>query len=110
MTTKNNLEKRVETKTKNQLQILDFWAPKCTACENLGLFLDQLQEKYGDAFELTKINAREYEEERLKFRVMHVPTLIFLKDGDLVFRRVGFDNMPNNKQVIENEIMNHLRR
>jgi len=107
MTTKNNLEKRVETKRKNQLQILDFWVTKCLACEKLGLFLDQLQEKYGDAFELTKINALEDEEERLKFRVMNVPTLIFLKDGDPVFRRVGFDN--DAKQVIENEIMNHFR-
>ena len=108
MKEKNALEKMEDQLNSAQLQILDFWAIKCAPCELLGYFLDELHEKHGDAFQLNKINARENEDLRFKYRVMNVPTLIFLKEGEVVFRHVGFDGFPQTKQAIEKEIIKHL--
>jgi thioredoxin 1 len=108
MKEKNALEKMEVQLKRGQLQILDFWAIKCTPCELLGYFIDELHEKHGDAFQLNKINAHENEDLRIKYRVMNVPTLIFLKDGDVVFRHVGFDGVNQTKQEIEREIIKHL--
>jgi thiol-disulfide isomerase/thioredoxin len=70
--------------------------------------MDELQVKHGDAFQLKKINARENEELRIKHRVMNVPSLIFLKDGEVVFRHVGFDGFNQTKHKIEEEIIKQL--
>jgi thioredoxin 1 len=108
MKEKNNLEKMDAQVKKGQLQILDFWVIKCTPCELLEYFMDELQVKHGDSFQLKKINARENEELRIKYRVMNVPSLIFLKDGEVVFRHVGFDGFAQTKQAIEKEIIKQL--
>lgn len=105
MIKKNNLVKVEELQQENTLpQILDFWVDGCGPCNLLSPFLDELSKKYEHQIQIIKLNAQEAKDLQMQYRILAVPTLIFLKDDEFVSRHVGFDGKNHTKEKIENEI------
>ena len=70
--------------------VIDFWAEWCGPCLKLGPAVEELAEKFEGKAVVGKINVDENDEISSEYRVRNIPTVIFIKDGKLVDRTVGF--------------------
>ena len=69
--------------------MIDFWATWCGPCRILSPTVDEIADEYADRITVAKCNVDDAEEIAMQFRIMSIPTLIFLKDGVVVDKRVG---------------------
>jgi thioredoxin 1 len=98
---KNDKNGVVQNESKT-IEMLDFYLPiGCPACRTLEKFFDELTFKYGNLDRVQKIDVLENKELCDKYRIMNAPTMIFLRDGEVIERIVGFDNTLKTKSQIE---------
>ena len=69
--------------------MIDFWAIWCGPCRILSPTVDEIAEEYADRITVAKCNVDDAEDIAMQFRIMSIPTLIFLKNGEVVDKRVG---------------------
>ena len=69
--------------------LIDFWATWCGPCRILSPTVDEIADEYADRITVAKCNVDDAEEIAAQFRIMSIPTLIFIKDGAVVDKRVG---------------------
>ena len=68
--------------------LLDFFASWCGPCRMVGPILDEIAEERED-IKVCKINIDEQPELASQYRVMSIPTLMVLKNGQVVGHSVG---------------------
>jgi len=69
--------------------LIDFWAPWCGPCRQLGPIVDEIAKEAAGKFEVFKCNIDENPEVPSKFGVRSIPTLMIFKDGKLVDTKIG---------------------
>ena len=69
--------------------LVDFWANWCGPCKMLAPTIDQLAETYEGKATIAKIDVDAEPNLARRFGVMSIPTVIILKDGAEVDRKVG---------------------
>ena len=84
--TKDNFQQEVLESSKPVL--LDFWAAWCMPCRMLSPILDEIAEET-DEFKICKINVDEEGDLAMQFKVMSIPTLVVMKNGEEVNRSLG---------------------
>ena len=84
--TVENFEEEVIKETKPVL--VDFWASWCGPCKMLSPIVDELAEELTQV-KVCKVNVDEQEELAQKYRVMSIPTLLVIQDGNVVQTSVG---------------------
>ena len=82
----DNFEQEVMQSEKPVL--LDFWAPWCGPCRELGPVVDALGEELTDV-KVGKVNVDEQRELAKQYRVFSIPTLVVIRDGQVVNKSVG---------------------
>ena len=88
--TKENFNELIVNGSKPVL--LDFWAPWCVPCMQLGPTLEEIAEERKDIL-VGKVNIDEEMELAQRYRVLSIPTLLVVKNGsDITARAVGFRN------------------
>ena len=68
--------------------LLDFFASWCGPCRMVGPILDEIAEERED-IKVCKVDIDEQPELASRFRVMSIPTLMVLKDGQIMEQSVG---------------------
>lgn len=68
--------------------LLDFFASWCGPCRMVGPILDEIARERED-IKVCKVNIDEQPELAHRYRVMSIPTLMVLKDGQIVEHAVG---------------------
>lgn len=76
--------------TGSGLVLVDFWAPWCGPCKMIAPVLEDLDTEIGDKVKIVKVDVDENQETASKFGIMSIPTLLVLKDGEIVDKVVGF--------------------
>jgi thioredoxin 1 len=69
--------------------VVDFWAPWCMPCRMIAPVLERLAKDYEGQALVAKVNTDENSEWAIKYGVQGIPTLLFVKDGQIVDRIVG---------------------
>ena len=72
-----------------KLVIVDFWATWCGPCRMLSPVLDEVEEEMADKITVVKVNVDDADEIAMRYRIMSIPTLVFVKNGQMVDRTVG---------------------
>ncbi len=69
--------------------VVDFWAPWCGPCKMVGPMLERIAVKYSGRFNLVMANQEDNPQASEKLNIRSTPTLLIIKDGELVDRRSG---------------------
>ena len=68
--------------------LLDFFASWCGPCRMVGPILDEIAEERED-IKVCKVDIDEQPELASRYRIMTIPTLMVLKDGQIIEQSVG---------------------
>ena len=81
--------------------VVEFWSNGCVPCRQLAKVLGQLRAEIDDEVVIGQVNAEDNAELLSRFGIRAVPTLLFIKDGDVVETRTGVDRRQVLKKIIE---------
>ena len=68
--------------------LVDFWATWCGPCRMVSPIVDEIANERDD-IKVGKINVDEQGELSMQFRIVSIPTLIVMKNGEVANKAVG---------------------
>ncbi|MBM3452244.1 MAG: thioredoxin [Bacteroidetes bacterium] len=69
--------------------LVDFWAEWCGPCRMIGPVVDELSTDYADKAIIGKVNVDENPGISAQFGIRSIPTILYIKNGEVVDRNVG---------------------
>lgn len=69
--------------------VLDFWAAWCGPCKMVGPLIDEMHKEYEGKAIIGKVDVDNNPGIAGKFGVRNIPTIIYLKGGEVVDKSVG---------------------
>ena len=69
--------------------VIDFWAEWCGPCRTIAPIVEELAEEYADRVNIGKCDVDSADDVVATYRVRNIPTLVFIKDGQVVDKHVG---------------------
>jgi len=74
---------------KDEITLVDFWAEWCGPCRMIGPVVEELATEYEGRANIGKVNVDENPEISQRFGIRSIPTLLFLKNGEVVDKQIG---------------------
>ena len=68
--------------------LLDFWASWCGPCRMVGPILEEIAAERPD-IKVCKVNVDEEQELASRFRIVSIPTLMVIRDGQIATQSMG---------------------
>ena len=84
--TAQELEQKIENGEK---VIVEMWAPWCGPCRMVGPVVDELYNEYEGKAIIGKVNVDENPEIAARYGIRSIPTILFIKNGQVVDKSVG---------------------
>ncbi len=69
--------------------VMDFWATWCGPCKKIAPDIEALAQEYEGQVIIGKCDIEENDELVSRYGVRNVPTVLFIKDGQVVDKQVG---------------------
>jgi len=69
--------------------MVDFWAEWCGPCRMVGPVVDELYNEYEGKAVIGKVNVDENPEIAARYGIRSIPTILFIKNGQVVDKSVG---------------------
>jgi thioredoxin 1 len=83
------------------LTLIDFWGEGCAPCRALSPLLEQLSEENKDHILIGKMKVEDNPKTASKYGVRGMPTMLFLKNGEVKEIMVGYRNKPTIQKSID---------
>jgi len=81
--------------------VVDFWAPWCGPCRMVAPALEQLAKEYAGKLIVAKVNVDNERQYAGRYGVQGIPTMLFVKDGEIVETQVGFRSAEDLKSKVD---------
>lgn len=88
----------------DKLSVIDFWAEWCGPCKALTPVIEQLSTEYAGKVNIGKLDVDSNPEVSMKYGIRSIPTILFVKGGQVVDKVVGA--VP--KAHLQSTIQKHL--
>jgi len=85
----------------SKIAVVDFWAEWCGPCRIVGPILDELSTEYEGKVLIGKVNVDDNAGLTSRYKVMNIPTMLFLKNGEVVDKLIGAANKATITQKID---------
>ena len=69
--------------------LIDFWAEWCQPCKMLAPTVEELAGEYEGQAVIGKVNVDDNPEISAKYGIRNIPTILFIKNGEVVDKQVG---------------------
>lgn len=89
-----------ESVTSNGISLVDFWAPWCGPCRMIAPVIEELAQEFEGKANICKVNTDEEQDLAVKYGIRSIPTIIFMKDGEVVDTMIG----ASSKQALADKI------
>ena len=80
--------------------VVDFWAEWCGPCRMIGPLISEMSKEYEGKALIGKVNVDQNPNTSMKYGVRSIPTILILKNGEVVDKHVGVIT----KQALEDKI------
>ena len=88
--------------------VIDFWAEWCGPCRMIAPIVDELAAEYEGQVVIGKCDVEDNDDITVKYGVRNIPTIIFLKNGELVDKQVGACSKDALKEKIQKLVLKNL--
>ena len=85
----------------DKLVIIDFWAEWCGPCKMVGPIIDQISDEYEGKVVVGKVDVDNNDEATSKYGIRNIPTILYIKNGEIVDKVVGAGSKATFVQKIE---------
>ena len=82
--------------------VIDFWAEWCGPSRMIAPIVDELAAEYEGEVVIGKCDVEDNDDITMKYGVRNLPTIVFLKGGEVVDKQVGAVSKDVLKSKIEN--------
>ncbi len=72
-----------------KLTVVDFFADWCGPCKMMAPIVEELAESFKDQVKIGKLNVDNSPATAAKYKVMSIPTIVFIKNGNVIETIVG---------------------
>ena len=69
--------------------VVDFWAEWCGPCRMVSPIVEEIANDYEGRAVVGKVNVDQNPEISAKYGIRNIPTILFLKNGEVVDKQVG---------------------
>jgi len=69
--------------------LVDFWAEWCGPCRMIGPLVEELSDDYSGKAVFAKVDVDNSPGVASKFGIRNIPTILFIKNGEVVDKQVG---------------------
>ncbi|MCW5907672.1 MAG: thioredoxin [Chitinophagales bacterium] len=73
----------------NQVAVVDFWAEWCGPCKAIGPMIEEISKEYAGKAVVGKVDVDNNPETAMKYGIRNIPTILFIKNGQVVDKQVG---------------------
>ncbi len=88
----------------DNVAVVDFWAEWCGPCRMIGPIIEELSKEYAGKVVVGKVNVDHNPEVSMKYGIRSIPTVLILKNGEVVDKQVGVTT----KKVLVDKIESYL--
>lgn len=88
------------TGEKDRLVVLDFWAEWCGPCRMLAPVLEEIGTEYPEVA-FGKVNVDEEAGLAQMFKIVSIPTLVFMRNGEIIKKSVGYLDVDGLRAVLD---------
>lgn len=73
----------------DQPVVIDFWAEWCGPCRLIGPSIEELSHEFEGKIAVGKLNVDEHVETPNEYGIRNIPTVLFIKNGEVVDKQIG---------------------
>ncbi len=84
--------------------VVDFWAEWCGPCRMITPIIEELSKEYDGKALIGKLNVDHNQAISMKYGVRSIPTILILKNGEVVDKHVGVTTKQALSQKIEAQL------
>ncbi|MBX2971713.1 MAG: thioredoxin [Flavobacteriales bacterium] len=84
--------------------LVDFWAEWCGPCRMVGPVVEELAKEYDGKAVVGKVNVDNNPQTAMKYGIRSIPTILFIKNGEVVDRSVGAVPKSQLSQKLEGQL------